>query len=87
LRVLATIAGVAAFGALLVWMTFRQVGTECEVCMTWGDQVRCANVVAPSAEEAMGQARNNACGVLTQGMAAELQCQRTAPRSASCTGD
>ena len=84
MRALATVGGIVLFGAVLFWMTLRQGGTECEVCMQSGAQVYCASVVAASPEDAVAQARNKACGVLTQGMTEELQCGRSDPQSVSC---
>jgi len=81
---LITVAGIAAFLAVLYWMTLQQGGIRCEVCMARNGRVHCATVVASSRDEAVEQGRNSACGVLTQGMANELQCQRSALQSLSC---
>jgi len=82
--VLLTVAGVASFAALLAWMTFRQVSVDCEVCVSWKGGQHCAQVSAGTADEALRQGVNTACGVLTAGMADELECQRAAPHRSRC---
>jgi hypothetical protein len=79
-----TVAGIALFAGLLVWSTLRERGPSCEVCMTFGGQTACMTVAAPTEDEAIRQAQSNACGILTQGMAVELACQRTPPASVRC---
>jgi hypothetical protein len=80
----ATVLGIALFAGLLVYMTLREGGPSCEVCMAFEGRTACMTVTAPTQDEAVAQARNNACGILTQGMAAELACQRMPPASVSC---
>ena len=85
MKTLATLVGIAAFGALLFWMTLQQGGTKCEVCMSWNGEVYCASVEAATPDEAIDQARNTACGVIAQGMTNEMQCGRMPPRSTTCS--
>jgi hypothetical protein len=81
---LLTVLGIALFTALLAYLTLRDTGISCEVCMTWDGRTACMTVVAEAREQAITQARNNACGILTQGMAAELACQRMTPTTVVC---
>jgi hypothetical protein len=76
---------IALFAALVAWMTLREAGASCEVCMAWNDRVHCAAVRAASLEEAETRARASACSIVTDGMADELACQRSAARSTRCT--
>ena len=82
---LATAAGLGVLVAVLVWTTLRGSEASCEVCMRVEGRQACMAVAAPTREEAVSQGRNNACGVLTEGMAAELACQRAVPASVTCT--
>ncbi|MDX1649165.1 MAG: hypothetical protein R3263_04855 [Myxococcota bacterium] len=86
MKVLGTVAGIAAFVALLAWSTLGGGdGVSCEVCMSDGTRTHCATVQAPTREEAIEAGRRSACGVLTASMADELGCQRGAPARVTCT--
>lgn len=83
-KALLVAAGVAAFATVLAVATLRQTGVSCEVCMEVGGRSLCSTVVAASTDDALAEARRNACDLLTEGMTAELACQRTMPRSSTC---
>ena len=75
----------AAFAAALVWSTFRQAGVTCEACIDYGGTTLCRSVAASDRQEAARQAQANACAILSRGVTQGLECDRTPPRSLSCS--
>jgi hypothetical protein len=75
----------AAFAAALVWSTFQQSGVECEACVDFHGASACSRVAASNSDEAARQAQASACASLSRGVTEGLECDRTPPRSLSCS--
>jgi len=89
-RALLVAAALALGIALLAWTSLRHSGSGgegalCEVCMDAAGRSHCARVQAGSEAEAREAAQRSACGVLARGIAAELACMQSLPRSAQCS--
>jgi len=83
-----TLVGVAIGGlflAGLVASTLRESRTECEVCLDFGGQSTCRVGSGADRESAVRGAVANACAILSTGVTAGMQCDRTPPRSVSCS--
>lgn len=72
-------------GAVLLWSTLRAQQAECEVCVTFNGQERCATASANNEEDAWVQAQLAACGPITAGMNESIACQNRMPTSRSCS--
>lgn len=84
-RAVGVVLGVGAFVGVLWWMTLRQQGVQCRVCMDLGGRMQCSTVSAKSRDEAMEAAVGTACGTLSTSVTNELACRRETPRSVQCT--
>lgn len=72
------------FGALL-YVTAEETAVECTVCIRFGPGENCATVSGPDRDQAMSQAATTACAPLSSGVTEGMECNRTPPRSATCT--
>lgn len=80
-----TVVFLGAMGAVLLWSTLRAQQVECEVCITFNGQERCATASAASEDEAWASAQMAACGPVTSGMNESIACQNRMPTSRSCS--
>ena len=84
-RALAGLLITVAVAAALVVATRRQAAVECTVCTEFGGQSACRTAHGASREAAELGAARSACAVLASGVTLGLQCDRTPPRSVSCS--
>ena len=84
MRIALTLAGIAAFVAVL-WLGVRgQSRFECEACVRFQGRVECRTVLAATRDEAGAAAVRNACALLAGGVTDTFRCQGTAPESLEC---
>lgn len=86
MRVLAGILVAAAFFAAMYYVTTAETAVECTVCIAFGGAENCATVSGPDEQQARMQAATTACVPLSNGVTEGMQCTRTPPRSARCSG-
>ena len=79
-----TVAFVALTVGLLVYAMLQQAQISCEVCVTFHGQTLCRTASGPDREAAVRTAVDNACGLLTSGMANSISCSKVTPDSVSC---
>jgi hypothetical protein len=84
-RVLVGLLLALAVAAALVVATRRQAAVECTVCMEFGGRSACRTAHGANREAAEIGAARSACAVLASGVTLGLQCDRTPPRSVSCS--
>jgi hypothetical protein len=84
-RVLLVVLALAGGVALLYAATVAQAGFECEACMRFGGHEHCASAAAGTRDAAEQAAVMAACGALTGGVTASLQCQGGQPLSLRCS--
>ena len=75
---------VLALMGFMVWNSMARVSRQCEVCVEFNGNRRCAKGAGASDDEARRGATTAACGVLANGMDETIRCQNTRPVSASC---
>lgn len=78
--VIAGIAFIAVFIAVMVFTSGGNAKFRCEVCVTYEGRTVCRNGGAVTQTEAVRIASDTACTDLTSGMTQLLQCQNNAPR-------
>jgi hypothetical protein len=78
--VIAGIAFIVIFVALMVYSTGGNAKYSCQVCITFNGQTLCRNGAGPSKEDAERGARDSICTDLSSGMTQLMQCQNNAPR-------
>jgi hypothetical protein len=82
------IAGVmlgAAFIAAMFFATQRESAVQCELCMEFGGRTACRTASAADRDAAVRGAITTACAMLSSGVTQGLECDRTPPRSLSCS--
>lgn len=79
-----TVVLVAATVGLLVISALRQAQVSCEACITFHGRTQCRTAAGPDRNEATRTAVDNACGLLTSGMANSISCANTPPDSVTC---
>lgn len=72
---------VAFFLALLVYSTLDLGRVTVEVCVEFKGRTNCGSAAAPTEEEAVRTATDNACALLTSGMTESMACSRRPPTS------
>lgn len=78
-------AAAAVFLAALVYTTTREAAVECEVCMEFGGATACRTGRAGDRDSALRGAVSTACAVLSSGVTSGMACDRTPPRTVSCS--
>ena len=77
--------GIAAafvlFLILLIYSSLRLGQVRVEVCVTYECRSNCGRAAAPTEEEAIRTAADNACATLASGMTESITCSRTPPTS------
>ncbi len=76
-----------AFLGVIVYVVISSFGLSkesCEVCMVFEGRESCRTARAPSREEAIQAARNNACARIANGRAESIRCGGAQPASISC---
>ena len=75
----------AAFFAALFFATQRESAVQCELCMEFGGRTACRTASAADRDAAVRGAITTACAMLSSGVTQGLECDRTPPRSLSCS--
>ena len=78
---LAIAVGFALFLAMLVYSSLRLGRVTVEVCVEFNGRPGCSTAAAPTEEEAIRTATDNACALLASGMTESIACSRTPPVS------
>jgi hypothetical protein len=73
--------------ALLVLGVRRQLGVECEVCVTFHGASACRSASGSTHDEARRTAHDNACAMISGGMTDSISCQNTPADSVRCSDD
>jgi len=81
---LVTALFVVATAALLILSALRQAQVTCEVCVTFHGRTQCRAAAGPDRAAATKTAIDNACGLLTSGMANSISCGNTTPDVVTC---
>ncbi len=76
----------ALFFAAMFYVTTAETSVECTVCIRYGGGENCATVSGPDEQQVMMQAATTACAPLSNGVTEGMECTRTPPRSARCSG-
>jgi len=84
-RVFAGVMLGAAFIAAMFFATQRESAVQCELCMEFGGRTACRTASAVDRDAAVRGAITSACAVLSSGVTQGLECDRTPPRSLSCS--
>ena len=84
-RTLAGIGVALVLLAALVWATRQEAAIECTVCMDYEGGSACRTASGSTHEATLRGAVTSACSVLSKGVTRGLACDRTPPRSVSCT--
>jgi hypothetical protein len=69
------------FVVLLVYSTLRLGEVTVEVCMEFNGRSNCGTAAAPTEEEAIRTATDNACALISSGRDESMACARAAPKS------
>ena len=75
----------AVFIAAMFFATQRESAVQCELCMEFGGRTACRTASAVDRDAAVRGAITTACAVLSSGVTQGLECDRTPPRSLSCS--
>ncbi len=75
----------AVFVAAMVFAIERESAVQCELCMEFGGRTACRTASAADRDAAVRGAITTACAVLSSGVTQGLECDRTRPRSLSCS--
>lgn len=78
------LAVVALFAAFLLWSTLSAQRTECEACVEFSGQRKCARASGTTDVEALRTAVSTACGPVASGMNESIACQNRPPVSQQC---
>jgi hypothetical protein len=77
--------GLAAAGlifvVLVVYWSLHLGQVKVEVCIEFRDRSNCGTAAAPTEEEAIRTATDNACALISSGMTDSIACSRTPPSS------
>lgn len=76
----------ALFLAAMVYVTTAETSVECTVCIRYAGAENCATVSGPDEQQTRMQAATTACAPLSSGVTEGMECTRTPPRSARCSG-
>ena len=77
--------GIAATGivfvAVVVYLSLHLGQVKVEVCMEFRGRSNCGTAAAPTEEEAVRTATDNACATISSGMTDSIACSNTPPTS------
>ena len=82
--VIITILVILVLG-MIVASSLRQGGVSCEVCITFKGRSQCRTASAVKEYDARRAAADNACALISSGMADGIACGNTVPDSVTCT--
>lgn len=87
-RATAVILGVfLLFVVFTVYQSLDLGRFSCRVCVEYQGRTACRSASAPTREEAIRTATDNACAQLTSGMSEIMACTQAPPVSIECEGD
>jgi hypothetical protein len=75
----------AGIAVAIVLATRQEASIECTVCMDYGGRSECRTAAGSTQEATMRGAMMSACSVLSDGVTRGLECDRTPPRSVTCS--
>lgn len=87
MRRLLTFLAIAGFLGLVFWDLSSQGQVECNVCVEFKGQVKCALGSGLDRQEALRAGHTPACQQLTSGVTEAFACTATPPLSVTCEGD
>jgi hypothetical protein len=82
--VIAGIAFIVIFIALVAYTTGGNTQQHCEVCVTFNGKTNCGNSASTTREQAERTATDLACNSLGSGMTELMQCQNSPTRRVTC---
>ncbi len=78
---IAIAAAFLLFLGILVYSSLRLGAVRMEVCIEFKGRTDCGTAAAPTEEEAIRTATDNACALISSGMTDSIACSRTPPKS------
>ena len=78
---IALAAAFLLFLGLLLYSSLRLGQVTVEVCIEFKGRTGCGTAAAPTEEEAIRTASDNACALIASGMTDSIACSRTPPKS------
>ncbi|HKZ51802.1 MAG TPA: hypothetical protein VJ085_00830 [Candidatus Acidoferrales bacterium] len=69
------------FVGLLVYSSLRLGAVAVEVCVEFKGRANCGTAAAPTEEEAIRTATDNACAIISSGVTESIACSSTPPQS------
>ncbi len=81
---IATIVGIALFGAWVWSGVASHTQVECEVCVRFEGRSGCGKARGATRDEARIAAQRNACAPLAGGVTGAFACPRVTPSSLAC---
>lgn len=69
------------FAAILVYSSLGLGQVKVELCVEFKGRTGCGTAAAPTEEEAIRTASDNACALIASGMTDSIACSRTPPKS------
>lgn len=78
---------VATLALIIYQIVEKQQRVSCEVCVTFRGLRDCREAAGPDRDEAIRTATNNACSLISSGMADSISCSNTQPDSTRCSDD
>lgn len=69
------------FLALVVYFSLHLGEVKVEVCVEFKGRTNCGTAAAPTEQEAIRTATDNACALISAGMTESMACARTPPTS------
>jgi hypothetical protein len=80
----ASLLGLGAIIAVVVYSSFDVGAVRCEVCIAFEGHEACRAVDGATEDDARRSAINNACALLASGVTRTMACERTTPTRAHC---
>jgi len=87
MRALLTLLLIGGFIGLVFWDLTSQSQVECNVCIEFNGQTRCALGSGPTQPEAVRSAHTPICQLLANGVTESFACSGTPPSSVTCEGE
>lgn len=81
---LVVIAICVLFVGYVIYSTLTLDRVSCEVCVEFRGQKACRTASAPTREEAIRTATENACAQIVSGMTDTMACTETAQKTINC---
>ena len=75
------VAALLLFVGVLLYLSLGLGQVKVEVCIEFKGRTGCGTAAAPTEEEALRTAADNACALIASGMTDSIACSRTEPKS------